>query len=70
MSNIIIPGDHGVGTVGYVPTRKGYEDAADALVRLHDEGRYVDVTDYDVRRVMEYHRASSIEELKVKRRGW
>lgn len=70
MSNIIIPGEHGIGTVGFVPTSEGYDRAADALVRLHEEGRYVNTADYDVRRVMDYYRASSMEELKTKRRGW
>ena len=70
MSYIIVPGEHGIGTVGFVPTSRGYEDAADALVRLYDEGRHVDIADYDTRRVMDYYGASNIHELKIKRRGW
>lgn len=70
MSNIIIPGKDGIGTVGFVPTSSGYESAADALVRLYDDNRYVNTNDYDVRRVMEYYNVSSLRELKTKRRGW
>ena len=70
MGNIIIPGAHGVGTIGFVPTSEGYGNAADALVRLHDEGRRVNTSDHEIHRVMQYYGASSIEELKIKRRGW
>ena len=70
MSYIIVPGEHGIGTVGFVPTSEGYDRAADALVRLHDEGRYVDTANYDTWRVMEYYGVSDIRDLKIKRRGW
>ena len=70
MSDIIVPGEHGIGSRGFVPTSEGYGDAADALVRIHSEGRRVNPSDYDVRRVMDFFGVSSMEELKIKRRGW
>ena len=70
MSDIIVPGEHGIGSRGFVPTSEGYGDAADALVRIHSEGRRVNTSDYDVRRVMDFFGVSSMEELKIKRRGW
>jgi hypothetical protein len=70
LGNIIIPGKDGIGTAGFVPTSNGYESAADALVRLYDDNRYVNTNDYDVRRVMDYYGVSSLRELKIKRRGW
>ena len=68
--DLIIPGKHGVGKRGFTATTEGYRDAADSLVQLHDEGSYVDIHDYNVRRVMNLYGASSIEELKIKLRGW
>lgn len=70
MGNLIIPGSHGVGTIGIVPTSDGYDRAADALVKLHDERCHIDIYDSDVQRVMNYYHVSSIDELKIKRRGW
>ncbi|MBR2766864.1 hypothetical protein IKD67_02155 [Candidatus Saccharibacteria bacterium] len=70
MSNIIIPGEHGIGSQGFVPTSEGYGNAADALVRMHNEGRHVNTSDHEIHRVMSYFGASSMEELKIKRRGW
>ena len=70
MSDIIIPGVHGIGTRGFAPTDSGYNRAASALVELHNEGRPINESDYDVRRILDYHRVSSIDELAVKQRGW
>lgn len=70
MSNIIIPGDHNIGTRGYVPTASGYDAAADDLVRLHNEGRSINTSDPEIRRVLEYHGVSNMNELQTKRRGW
>ena len=70
MGDIIIPGEHGIGSVGFVPTKEGYDKAADALVRLYDERRHINTSDFEVQRVMRFHNASSLEELKIKRRGW
>lgn len=70
MSNIIIPGAHGVGTRGFVPTAAGYDMAADELVRLHNEGRSINTSDPEIRRVLNYHGASNMNELRIKRRGW
>ena len=70
MGDIIIPGRHGIGTEGFTPTASGYDRAADQLVSLHDENRSVDTSDYEVRRVMDYFGATSLDELRTKRRGW
>ena len=70
MSNIIIPGPHGIGTRGITPTASGYNKAADNLVQLHNEGRQVNESDPEIRRVLDYHGVSSIRDLKVQRRGW
>ena len=70
MGKIIIPGKHGIGTQGIVPTASGYGQAADALVKIHEEGRRVDTHDPEIRRVMGYFGASSMDELRIKRRGW
>lgn len=69
MSNIIIPGEYGYGTRGFTPTDEGYHNAADALVDMYSSGRYVNEYDSEVRRVLDYHNASSLDELKVQRRG-
>lgn len=53
-----------------MPTSEGYGNAADALVRMHNEGRHVNTSDHEIHRVMSYFGASSMEELKIKRRGW
>lgn len=70
MGDIILPGVHGIGTVGFVPTVENYGRAADHLVELHNENRSIDTSDYEVRRVMDYYGASSLDELRAKRRGW
>lgn len=70
MGDIIIPGAHGIGTRGFTPTADGYERAADCLVQLYNEGRSINISDYEVRRVMDYYNVSSLEELYIKRRGW
>ena len=70
MGAIIIPGAHGIGTQSITETAYGYERAADQLVGLYNENRAVDTSDYNVRRVMDYFGASSMEELRTKRRGW
>ena len=70
MGDIIIPGAHGIGTRGFTATRDGYDRAADSLVQLYNEGRAVNTSDYEVRRVMDFYGASSLEELRTKRRGW
>ena len=70
MGNIIIPGAHGIGTKGFIPTSDGYREAADSLVQLYNEGRSIDTSDYEVRRVMDYYNASSLDDLRTKRRGW
>ena len=70
LGDIIIPGAHGIGSKGFTPTTDGYRNAADSLVQLHNEGRSVDTSNYDVRRVLDYYGASSLEELCIKRRGW
>ncbi len=70
MGDIIIPGAHGIGSLGFTPTSSGYDRAADQLVRLYEEGRSVDTSNYDVRRVMDYYGVSNLRELKTKRRGW
>lgn len=70
MSDIIVPGTHGIGSVGFTPTESGYAGAADQLVRLYNEGRNVDTSNFEVRRVMNYYGASTLDELRIKRRGW
>lgn len=70
MSNIIIPGAHGIGTRGFTPIASGYDEAADGLVALHNEGRAIDTSDNEIRRVLEYHGVSSMDELRTKRRGY
>ena len=70
MSDIILPGEHGIGTMGFVPTADNYGRAADHLVQLHSENCYVDTSDYEVQRVMGFYGASSLDELRTKRRGW
>ena len=70
MSDIIIPGAHGIGTRGFTPTDDGYKKAANALVQIYNEGRSVDTSDYEVRRVMNYYGVSSMEDLRTRLRGW
>ena len=74
MSDIILPGDYGIGTIGFSATDSGYERAADHLVQLDNEGCHVDTSDYEVQRVMNLFGASSLDELRVQRnagwRGW
>ena len=70
MGDIIIPGSHGIGTQGFVPTSSGYAKAADQLVKLYNEGRSIDTSNYEVRRVLSYYNVSNIEQLRTKRRGW
>ena len=70
VSDIILPGEHGIGSVGFTPTTDNYGKAADHLVRLHNENCYVDTSDYEVHRVLEFYGASSMDELRIKRRGW
>ena len=70
MSDIIIPGVHGIGTRGFTPTDAGYKKAANELVRLYNEGRSVDTSDSEVRRVMNYYGVSSMEDLRTRLRGW
>ena len=70
MGDIILPGDHGIGTIGFVPTAANYDRAADHLVRLHDGNCHVDTSSYEVRRVLDYFGASNMDDLRVQRRGW
>lgn len=69
MGDIIIPGAHGIGSKGLTPTTDGYRNAADSLVQLYNEGRSVDTSSDGVRRVLDYFGASSMKELRDKRRG-
>ena len=71
MSDIILPGDYGVGTVGFGATDAGYKKAADHLVQLDRQGYYVDTSDYHVQRVLGLFGASDIETLRTQRNeGW
>lgn len=69
MSDLIIPGFHGIGTHGFTATKSGYDQAADELVQLYNEGRSVDTSNYEIRRILDYYGASTLRELKIKRRG-
>ena len=64
--DIIIPGEHGIGTVGLTPTKEGYQEAAQSLSQLNREGRSIDESDYNVRRVLDFYNCSSVDELKYK----
>ncbi len=66
MGDIIIPGLHGIGTLGFTPIESGYKEAARRLVDLKQEGRYIDESDYDIRRVLEFFNCRTVDELKYK----
>lgn len=70
MGKIIIPGKHGIGTEGITETYDGYQEAARKLVDLYNEGRDIDTSNYEIRRVMDRFNASSMENLRTKVRGW
>lgn len=70
MGKIIIPGEYGIGTRGFTPTSDGYRSAAEALLREHNAGRQVNTSDPEIRRVLGFYNASSMQDLKVKFRGW
>ncbi|MBR3172425.1 hypothetical protein IKF21_00675 [Candidatus Saccharibacteria bacterium] len=66
MGDIIIPGLFGIGTVGITPTESGYKEAARRLVELKKEGRHIDESDYEVRRVLDFFNCFSVDDLKYK----
>ena len=71
VGDIILPGDYGVGMVGFGATDSGYQDAADHLVQLDSQGCYVDTSDYEVQRVLNLFGASDINTLRTQRSaGW
>ena len=71
MSDIILPGDYGVGTVGFGATDSGYRKAADHLVQLENQGCHVDTSDYEVQRVLNLFGASDMSTLRAQRdAGW
>ena len=71
MSDIILQGDYGVGTMRFDATDSGYQKAADHLVELDNHGCHVDTSDYEVQRVLNLFGASDINTLRTQRSaGW
>ena len=70
MGDLILPGAYGIGTERFSCTHEGYAKAADALVHELNSGRNVNLSDPDVRRVMNYFGSDSLETLRIQRRGW
>lgn len=66
MSDIIIPGEHGISSRGFTPIKSGYDSAAFELVKLMKEGRYIDESDPNVANILYVENCSSLDDLKIK----
>lgn len=66
MGDLIGPGKYSIGSENFGYDYRGY---AERLVKLNEEGRYIDSSyNFDIKRVLDYYGCHAVDELKYKLR--